>query len=60
MIYIRDLLGHASVVTSEVYAKTNPKIKEEEIKKHGASLNLNSDYSEDKKSELIEFLKNKL
>ena len=34
LIYIRDLLGHTSVVTTEIYAKTNPKIKEEQLKKH--------------------------
>ena len=28
LIYIRDLPGHTSVVTTEIYAKTNPKIKE--------------------------------
>ena len=29
LIYIRDFLGHVSVTTTEIYAKTNPKIKEE-------------------------------
>ena len=27
LIYIRDILGHASVVTTEVYAKANPEMK---------------------------------
>ena len=31
LIYIRDFLGHSSISTTEIYAKTNPKIKEKEI-----------------------------
>lgn len=32
-IYIRDLLGHVSVTTTEVYAKANPEIKRRAIEK---------------------------
>ena len=60
LIYIRDLLGHTSVVTTEIYAKTNPKIKEEQIKKHSASLTVNSRYSQNDKNNLVEWLKNNL
>ena len=28
LIYIRDILGHTSVITTEIYAKTNAIIKE--------------------------------
>lgn len=45
LIYIRDLLGHTSVVTTESYAKTNPKIKEEQFKKHSAAVENASRYS---------------
>ena len=31
LIYIRDILGHASVVTTEVYAKANPEMKRHAI-----------------------------
>ena len=31
LIYIRDILGHASVVTTEVYAKANPEMKRQAI-----------------------------
>jgi site-specific recombinase XerD len=31
LIYIRDILGHASVVTTEVYAKANPEMKRKAI-----------------------------
>lgn len=31
LIYIRDILGHASVVTTEIYAKANPEMKRHAI-----------------------------
>lgn len=31
LIYIRDILGHASVVTTEIYAKANPEMKRKAI-----------------------------
>ena len=49
LIYIRDLLGHTSVVTTEIYAKTNPKIKEEQLRKHGAAVETPDRYSKEKR-----------
>lgn len=60
LIYIRDLLGHTSVVTTEIYAKTNPKIKEEQLKRHSASMETVQKYSKEKKEDLIDWLKNNL
>ena len=60
LIYIRDLLGHTSVVTTEIYAKTNPKIKEEQLKKHGASVETTQKYSKKQKEDLIDWLKKNL
>ena len=60
LIYIRDLLGHTSVVTTEIYAKTNPKIKEEHIKRHSASIVTKSRYNQKEKADLIDWLKNNL
>lgn len=60
LIYIRDLLGHTSVVTTEIYAKTNPKIKEEQLKKHSASMETVQKYSQKQKEDLIEWLKKNL
>lgn len=57
LIYIRDLLGHTSVVTTEIYAKTNPKVKEEQLKKHSASVETPQRYSEKQKEDLINWLK---
>lgn len=29
LIYIRDILGHSPVIKIEIYARTNPKVKED-------------------------------
>ncbi len=60
LIYIRDLLGHTSVVTTEIYAKTNPKIKEEQLKKHSASVATAQKYNKKEKEDLIDWLKKNL
>lgn len=60
LIYIRDFLGHTSVVTTEIYAKTNPKIKEEQLKKHSASIAMPEKYSTKQKEDLIDWLKKNL
>ena len=56
LIYIRDILGHVSVTTTEIYAKTNPLIKEKQILEHGKHLNVKDKYSEDDKNNLLDFL----
>ena len=60
LIYIRDFLGHTSIVTTEIYAKTNPKIKEEQLKKHSSSMIAPKQYSSNEKEDLIKWLKNNL
>jgi len=60
LIYIRDFLGHTSVVTTEIYAKTNPIIKEEQLMKHSASILTGEKYNRKKKEDLIDWLKNNL
>lgn len=57
LIYIRDILGHTSVVTTEVYAKTNAFIKEKQIKEHSKCLQVQERYSEYQKADLLEYLK---
>ena len=37
LIYIRDILGHASIVTTEVYAKANPEMKRQAIEAAAAN-----------------------
>ena len=60
LIYIRDILGHSSVTTTEIYAKTNPKIKEEQILKHSQNLQVKQRYSKRQQENLIQFLKTNL
>ena len=60
LIYIRDFLGHSSISTTEIYAKTNPKIKEKEILSHAKFINAESKYSEDTKQKLTNMLKQKI
>lgn len=55
LIYIRDFLGHSSVKTSEIYAKTNINEKIKTIQKLDKKENLNiNDWNEDK--ELMSWL----
>lgn len=58
LIYIRDILGHTSVTTTEIYAKTNPVIKEKQIIEHTKQLNVKEKYSLSQKEDLLRFLKN--
>lgn len=60
LIYIRDFLGHASVTTTEIYAKTNPKIKEELILKNSPTLESRKRYSDKQKEDLIQWLRKNL
>ena len=57
--YIRDFLGHSSVATTERYAKNNPEVIREAVKKASADLlNDSADfYDDDEKSVLFDFLK---
>lgn len=59
LIYIRDFLGHSSITTTEIYAKTNPVIKEKEILAHSELVNVKSKYSEEEKEKLITMLRRK-
>lgn len=59
LVYIRDFLGHSSVITTEHYAKSNPEFMRIAIEKCSLpSENLKSQFSKKEKQELTEFLKN--
>lgn len=61
LIYIRDFLGHSSVTTTEIYAKSNPEIKRKYLEE--AALNIDSyidKYSEKEKQTLLEWLKDNI
>lgn len=57
LIYIRDFLGHASVVTTEIYAKSNPEIKRKAIEAVSPNVLPTEKYSESQKKEMMEWLK---
>ena len=56
LIYIRDFLGHASVTTTEIYAKTNPELKRKFLEESSVSLGVTSKYSKQKKEDLLQWL----
>lgn len=60
LVYIRDFLGHTSVLTTEIYAKSNPKIKEEQLKKNSTSIHTDARYTQKEKEDLIDWLKKNL
>lgn len=49
LIYIRNILGHKSITTTEVYAKTNPEIKRKAIENNSQSIHVESKYSQNTK-----------
>jgi integrase/recombinase XerD len=56
LIYIRDFLGHASVTTTEIYAKTNPELKRKFLEESSVSLGVTSKYSKQDKEDLLRWL----
>ncbi len=56
LIYIRDLLGHASVTTTEIYSKTNPEIKRKHLEEAAQNLIEEAEFNEDEKDNLEEWL----
>ncbi|MCD8105403.1 MAG: tyrosine-type recombinase/integrase [Lachnospiraceae bacterium] len=60
LVYIRDFLGHTSVKTTEIYARSNPKVKEEQLRKSSAAINSGKNYGEKEKENLLDWLKKNL
>ena len=57
LVYIRDFLGHSSVTTTEVYARASTKAKREAIEKAAMKVIKESAYDEERRSDLIDWLK---
>jgi integrase/recombinase XerD len=57
LIYIRDFLGHASVTTTESYAKADSEIKRKAIEKASYNFLPDKKYSSREKNELLSWLK---
>jgi site-specific recombinase XerD len=61
LIYIRDFLGHSSVMTTEIYAKSNPEIKRKFLEE--AAMNIDTaieKFSDKEKQSLLDWLKNNI
>ena len=58
LVYIRDILGHKSITTTEVYAKTNPEIKRKAIENNSQNIKVNDKYDDKNKNDLLNWLKN--
>ncbi len=57
LIYIRDFLGHSSVTTTEIYAKSNPEIKRKAIEEASPKVLPKEKFSAEEKEDLFEWLK---
>lgn len=56
--YVRDFLGHASVVTTERYVRNNPEVVRKAIEKASEGISSDQDYfGEDEKQAMKDFLK---
>lgn len=60
LIYIRDLLGHSSVTTTEIYSKANPEIKRKHIQEVTKQIIDHDDFSVEQQEDLLVWLKNNL
>ena len=61
LIYIRDFLGHSSVITTEIYAKSNPEIKRKYLEKAASNIDISvNKFSEKEKESLLEWLKHNI
>lgn len=57
LIYIRDILGHVSVTTTEVYAKVSVESKRKYLEQHSATYSTGDKYTPEEKDDLIKWLK---
>lgn len=57
LIYIRDILGHASVITTEIYAKASPEMKRQAIEAAAANVLGTSNYGQTARRDLLAWLR---
>ena len=60
LIYIRDLLGHVSVTTTEIYAKVNPEVRRKAIEKLSMQIVSEDKTTLDEKENLANWLKTQI
>ena len=57
LIYIRDFLGHSSVTTTEIYAKSNPEVKRKAIEQASHNMVPDEKLTTKEKDDLLNWLK---
>jgi len=57
LIYIRDFLGHSSVTTTEIYAKSNPEVKRKAIEQASQNIIPDEKLTKKEKDDLLSWLK---
>ena len=57
LIYIRDFLGHSSVTTTEIYAKSNPEVKRKAIEQASLHVIPDEKFTKKEKNDLLSWLK---
>ena len=57
IVYIRDILGHSSITTTEIYAKCSLKLKEQELQKNYNNIQENVTYSKEEQESLLNWLR---
>jgi len=60
LIYIRDLLGHVSVTTTEIYAKVNPEVRRKAIERLSMQIVSEDKTTLDEKENLANWLKTQI
>ena len=60
LLYIKDFLGHSSVTTTEIYATPDSKKQREQILNNAKEIKIKNKYSNKKKDDLDNWLKNNM
>lgn len=60
LIYIRDLLGHVSVTTTEIYAKVNPEVRRRALEKLSIKIIAEEKITLNEKKDLASWLKSQI
>lgn len=60
LLYVKEFLGHSTLSSTEIYATPDSKKQREEILKNSESINIKNKYSNNKKDDLDNWLKNNM
>ena len=60
LLYIKEFLGHSTVSSTEIYATPDSKKQREEILRNSESIKTKNKYSNNKKDDLDNWLKNNM